>query len=186
MIYTSSQKLQQQEKNNIIVNRNIKKFLITANSLNSKILHQIFQCSKNEGVHPELLFSIIVIEKMNRGNLFNAISERILSKILPSLLNKIDVSLGLGQVRISTAKRVCDLPSIQLVPKLVNPFFNIKIVSKLLKIYTEQAKDHFHSIKTIVNLYTTGKLNPVIKKELYIYYNLIIWSIRNRIFHKMY
>jgi hypothetical protein len=175
----------QERKIKSILKGNKNKFLITANSINNNILRQIVKCSREVNINPEILFSIIVIEKMNRGSFFNVFLEKILSIMYPSLLCKLDASLGLGQVRVSTAKRVCDLSSKQLVRKLLNPFFNVEIISKLISIYSEEANEYSHKVRIIINFYTTGKQNPIVNRELYLYNNLVSWSIEKANFHKL-
>ncbi|WHY86055.1 lytic transglycosylase domain-containing protein [Neobacillus novalis] len=135
-------------------------------------------------VDPEIIYSFILIESMNRGGIFTRKLEKFCS-FFPYLLVKLDPSLGLGQVKISTAKMVwnssCDT---EIIKKLLNPQNNIELVSNLLSIYLKDCKGENNKFMSLVKLYTTGNKFTPINRELIIYYNLLCWSISNHTYKK--
>ena len=161
-------------------------YLNTAINLNKKILELILNVSKSS-IEEELLFSIIVIEKMNRGHFSNYILEKCLSLLAPSILINYNASIGLCQICVKTARKVVNLPEETIVRKLMLPEYNIDIMLKLIELYSyESTSDKSNLRKTIINLHTTGKKNASPNIYLDMYHELVNWSIKNRCFSKIY
>lgn len=127
---------------------------------------------------PEFLFSIIIIEKMNRKNI--SFLENILVSLFPRIVIFLDLSIGICQIKPSTAKSVTNLKDSELIKLLMNPTINIEIMCKLIELYRIKSctKDE------ILNLYLTGKKKPQMNRELRIYYELTIWSSSNYFYQK--
>lgn len=162
-----------------------KRYLNTVASLNKVVLQAILKNSKN-GIDPELLFSIIVIEKMNRGHLSNYILEKTISFVAPSILIKSDASIGLCQIRVSAARKVSNLSDKIIVKRLMDPVYNIRTMAKLISLYKEKNIDESNPTKTILNLHITAKSNVPPNVYLNMYYELVNWSIDRKLFFKIY
>lgn len=163
-----------------------KKYLNTAINLSKKDLASILNASKI-GIDPELLFSIAVIEKMNRGSFSNYLLEKLLSILAPSIIIKHNASIGLCQIRVKTAKQVLALPNRDIVKKLMCPKDNIDIMAMLIKLYiNENIEVKDNTRRTILNLHATGKKYVSPNIHLNIYYELVDWSIEHKYFSKLY
>lgn len=162
-----------------------KNYLNTAISLSKKNLKTILEASKI-GIDPELLFSIVIIEKMNRGNFSNYIFEKLLSTLAPSIIIKLNASIGLSQIRVRTAKKVLAISDKDIVKKLMLPKDNIEIMAKLIKLYIdENIEDKNNLTRTILNLHITGKKYVSPNIYLNMYYELVDWSILEKYFSKI-
>lgn len=161
-------------------------YVNTAISLNKKYLKWIFNSSK-DGVDPELIFAIIVIEKMNRGSFSNRFLEKLLSVLCPSIIIKLNASIGLCQIRVRTAKKVVTMTNKKIVKALMSAEDSIDILTKLLKLYGDEiADDKINIERTVLNLYLTGKKDVSPNIYLTTYYDLVEYSIKNQCFHNIY
>lgn len=161
-------------------------YLNSAINLNKEYLEWIFNSSKI-GVDSELLFAIVVIEKMNRGTFLNRCIERIISTLAPSIIIKLNASIGLCQIRVETAKKVVTMSDKDVVKSLMSAEDSINILSKLLKFYIDKiAGDKIDFDKTVLNLYTTGKKSVPPNIYLDTYYELVEYSMKNKYFFKIY
>ncbi|MCU5227990.1 lytic murein transglycosylase [Bacillus paranthracis] len=163
------------------------KLLQRAYKTNRQILSSIEKSSEKNGVDPEIIFSIILIESVSRGNVLVKSIEKIAGVLFPTILIRLDVSLGIGQIRISTARNLCNLTNNKQIIKMLLDFeSNISLVSKLVGIYIEDCKMDKDPVKSIVKMYTTGNKNTVDNVQITVYYMLLAWSISNRTFHKVF
>lgn len=166
--------------------KNYHRYLNTAINLDRQYLEWISNSSKN-GLDPELLFSIVVIEKMNRGGFINYLFEKTLSLLAPSIIIKMNASIGLCQIRVGAAKKVLKHSENNIVKKLMVPKNNINIMAKLLKLYNdENTEDKINCRKIILNLHISGKKYVPPNTYLNIYYELVNWSIKHKYFHQFY
>jgi hypothetical protein len=160
-------------------------FISSAYSIKKDYLIKILSCSKANNINVDILFSILIIEKMNRGDLWSRILERTAAFISPKLVIKLDLSIGLGQIKISTAQKVSNVPPQKLIIDLLKPELNIEIVSRLLSIYNEQTAGDSNQIKKMVNLYTTGKKEVENNTQLILYIQLVNWCVSQKVFSKV-
>lgn len=158
-------------------------YLNTAVNLNRLELNAILNNSKI-GIDPELLFSIVIIEKMNRGNISNYIFEKTISILGPSILIKSNASIGICQIRVSAARRVSNLSDKMIVKKLMTPTYNIYTMAKLIKLYSNSDSDRECPIKTVLNLHITAKKDVRPNMYLNMYYELVHWSMEQKYFSK--
>lgn len=162
-----------------------KKYLNTAINLNKNDLKAILNVSKGE-VDSELLFSIVIIEKMNRGSFSNYVLEKLLSILSPSIIIKYNASIGLCQIKVKTARKVLALSNRDIVKKLMCREDNIEIMAMLIKLYINdniESKDDI--IRIILNLHATGKKHGSPNIYLNMYYELVDWSIKHKYFSKI-
>ena len=160
-------------------------YLNTAADLGPENLKSILKSSKI-GIDSELLFSIVVIEKLNRGSFSNRVLEKTLSLIFPSIIIKRNASIGLCQIRVGTARKVIDGSERDIVKSLMLPNFNIDVMAKLIKIYSEENPQDKDIRRTILNLHTTGNKFASPNIYLNIYYEIVNWSIKRKLFSKTY
>lgn len=159
------------------------KYIEQASNMQKDTLIYIENAANREDIDVEILFGIISLESLNRGDYFTQILEKLGSLLAPSYLIKKDVSLGIGQVKISTAKKVLEnRNSKETLTSLLNTQENIKIVAKLLSEYIKKMVNEEDVLRYIVHKYTTGKVNPKPSKEIELYYLLLKWSVKKRIF----
>jgi len=89
-------------------------------------------CHAND-INIELLKTIVALEYIYRGQWYNWLSETILCKYFPWLAIKKDISVGLTQIKISTAKEILEMAPKKFVNKLMDPEFNMDVCAKFLK-----------------------------------------------------
>lgn len=150
-------------------------------SVIKKLTHKettlIYNSLKNK-YNPEFLFAIIIVEKMNRKNI--SLLEHILVFIFPKVVIFLDFSIGLCQIKPSTAKLVTSVKDSEIIKLLLNPSINIEVMCKLIEHYRMK----YYTKEEILNCYLTGKKRPRMNNELKIYYELTIWSSKNCFYQK--
>lgn len=162
-----------------------KKFIKYTLKINRSYLSIIDLSSKKNNIHPEILFGVLVVEQINRGDWITRSLESVASIFFPRILIKLDVSLGFGQIKISTAKTVTDLKKDKdIVRSLVNVESNIELAARLLADYYKCCKTDHEPLRGLVNLYGTGRKKVTPNKELNIYYSLLSWSVSQKMFLK--
>lgn len=160
-------------------------YLNTAINIGDGELETISESSINR-VDSELLFSIVVIEKMNRGNLSNYIFEKLISIVAPSVLIKSNASIGLCQIRVAAARKVSNLSDKKIAKRLMNPAYNIFTMAKLIRLYNEVITNEENRTKTILNLHITSKKEVPPNIYLNMYYELVSWSMKQKNFSRIY
>lgn len=168
-------------KRRVEVDKQISLYKKTALNFDNRTLKLIERVADDNNVNSELLFAILTIEKMNRGGLLNRLVERTISLVFPLIAVKLDLSLGIGQVKISTALKVTDVSPIKLAGELTSLENNIRIVAKLLNWYQSVQPD----IVGMVNCYTTGIERPKTCFRRSIYIELVLFSMENSVFKKV-
>lgn len=161
------------------------KYLNQCNQFTKKFFLDIEMKAKSHGVDPELLFGILTLEKLSRGNLLIRGLEIVGVYLFPFYLIKRDASIGLGQVKINTAKEVLiNLSDKEILKILIYKSSNIETVSRLLKKYSHNVTNEEDVIKKVSDLYITGKEKPVPNYQTEVHYLLLKWSIKNKLFQK--
>lgn len=114
--------------------------------------YEINKAAKKNNINVNLLKTILTLEYINRGQCYNRLIETILCKYFPSIAIRKDISVGLAQIKISTAKDVLQRNPFRFVKKLVVTEFNISVCAKYLKKIineyykdTNQANDDFYT-----------------------------------------
>lgn len=140
----------------------------------------IYKYSQKYCVSPFLLKSIIVIEQINRGHWLLNTAEKIIAKFFNKYLIQKDFSIGLCQIKPSTAKTVFPKISHEKISLiLLKQESNIHICAKILAPY------NFKSIEEIILLYTTGSTNKNYLKNpaIKLYINLCKIGMQNNFDH---
>lgn len=95
--------------------------------------NEIIKYSEQYAISKQLLKSILVLEYLNRGSPLITAYEKILCCFFPTKAIKKDLSIGLGQVKISTAVRVLKKNPQSILKKLFEPDYNIRVCAKYLQ-----------------------------------------------------
>ncbi len=102
-------------------------------------------------ISSNLLISILLIEEFNRGSIYQQAVEKFLVYFFPSYVLGQNMSLGCGQVRITTASRLLNISKGEAMQRLMDPVQNIEICARYLALLKKQ----FHEV-----LLTTDSKNP--------------------------
>lgn len=146
---------------------------------NKRNLTSIRESAEVNNLHPEVLFGIISLEQLNRGSFLSVTIERLCVFFFPILIEVKDMSIGIGQVKLSTAKQILNLNDSKKVQRLLmKNEINIDISAKYIKQHDTEV------ISKIVSYYLFGREEHKINREYSIYLNLLNWSIENQIFLK--
>lgn len=167
-------------------------YLEECNKCSLKILNHIDYCSKLNKVNDEILFSVILLEKINRGDFFNRFLERIITHYFPKLSMRYDMSIGVGQLKISTVKRILGLENITEIIKILNDkFSNIMVVSLLIseilndinKVRVVQEGIDKDLLNEVASIYLTGSSKKLYISEVSVYAELLNWSYTKKLFN---
>lgn len=67
----------------------------------------------------------------------------------------------------------------------MNPTYNIYTMAKLIKLYNNSVGKDKCPIKIILNLHITGKKDVAPNMYLNMYYDLVKWSMKMKLFYKL-
>lgn len=136
----------------------------------------------------DILYNILLIEYTNRGDFFTRNIERLLAKYCSAILVNRDASVGIGQIKISTAKELFPQENEKTVLKnLLKNDFNITVCAILIGKYTDYLKkEQKNNLFNLVKLYTTGSINSDINLSLITYYKLLKWAINKNLMSSNY
>lgn len=156
------------------------KYIYQCDTFKLDTLVLIKELSIKMRISSELLFAIASIEKFNRGGIVNTFVENLLCISFPNFVIKSDLSIGICQIKISTAKKHLKGEACLITPKmLISSKTNLLVCAKILSSYNTSDFDK------IVYKYIC-KENGAKTKEYYIYLELLKWSVQNQLFSKTY
>lgn len=167
---------------------NIKFQLLSTCPKANKLISYIAQAAENNSIDPEILYGILLLEIYNRGGIINSWLEKILLKCIPNYFTKMNPSLGVGQIKITTASSLLGkFDYIKISKLLINKRDNIYVCAKLLKKYSNQINNvPMYSNQWflyISKLYLTGKINVPNYPWIEIYSELLQWSFNKNLFY---
>lgn len=165
------------------------KYLETCNTYSEKTLLVFEEAATTHQVNIELLFGIVTLERLNRGNLLTRSLERLVYHVLPAFLVKNDISIGLGQLKLSTVKKnVKNQSDKLLLKKMINPHTNIMLVAmvlqKELNTFEKSIQTNPTVIERIVDIYLRGEEQSSPSEQVTIHTRLLKWSCKNQLFEK--
>ncbi|WP_271399845.1 hypothetical protein [Salinicoccus roseus] len=134
--------------------------------------------SSNEYEIPySYLLSIIIIEKFCRDNIIENTKEKIFIKFWKH--NKINPSLGIGQIKVSTVKEYFPLmDEKEIIKSLHDKKFNINLCAVIIQNFINNNESH--NIKLdLIRFYTTGNSDIEVTHSIKIYYYLFDWLSRD-------
>lgn len=147
-----------------------------------KELNYIQKISRKYCVDSKELYGILVLEHLNRGGLIIKFIEYFYIKIFYNFLPK-DITVGIGQIRISTAKQyISELTKKEIANKLLNKENNILIAAMVIcDYYNNHQKKKKRKYKEMVKFYTTGTINTLDNYSIEMYTFLLEWIVNNEI-----
>ena len=80
-----------------------------------------------------MLETVLKLEIFYRGRIYNRILEKIICRFFPKIAIKKNISVGIAQIRISTAEDILRKDASSFLGEICNDEFNIKICAKLIK-----------------------------------------------------
>lgn len=95
--------------------------------------YEINNISVSNNIPTELLETIVNLEYIYRGRWYNSLCESILCHLFPKFAIRKDISIGLTQIKISTAQKTLKMASTKFLKKLLEPDFNLEVCAKMLK-----------------------------------------------------
>lgn len=109
-------------------------------------------CNKYD-ISKELLETIASLEYIYRGRWYYRFLEIILCKYFPKTAIKKDISVGIAQIKISTAKKIKEECPLKFINNLYKPEFNLEICAAYLK----SLIDNYYQLKS--NEYTVSYID---------------------------
>ena len=107
--------------------------------------YEILSACRKNNVSTDLLKTIILLEQAHRGIWYIILSERLLCRIFPKIAIKKDITIGLTQIKISTAHEILEKNPIRFMNDLLSAEYNIEVAGKLLgKIITDYGDEDFY------------------------------------------
>ncbi|MFC6465453.1 hypothetical protein ACFP65_10790 [Marinilactibacillus sp. GCM10026970] len=94
--------------------------------------YEIQKYSNKYNISESLLRGILMLENVNRGSFFTKISERILCRLFPRWVIRTDRSIGIAQIKVSTAKELLKKSPEKFLSTMTNTDFSIKLCAKYL------------------------------------------------------
>lgn len=143
-----------------VVERHIDRIYAARSSLHC-LRQSIESEARNAGIDSRLLCGVLAIESAHRPS-WVRFCEQLACTVWPSFIVRRDMSIGLGQIRPSTAKALLkdNGTDIALVKKLMNPKFNVFVCAQLLATQAKLVDYQRGSVAAAIRLakvYTTGK-----------------------------
>lgn len=144
-------------------------------------IYSIKQYAKKYNLNPNLILAFVIIEKLNRGHIVQIYTEKLIAAFWPKLLIYLDASLGIGQLKISTAKKILSInDNTSVIKYLLDSDKNIEIMAKLIKCYNRS--DNTQNLEYLVKLYTTGNKFANWNTSINIYYQLFCKIVAKQFF----
>lgn len=165
------------------------KYLEISKSYPKKTMQVFSEASLFHEIDVELLFGIVTLEKLNRGDLLNRYLEKVIYFFSPQTLVKKDMSIGVGQIKLSTIKKTSKYETDRsLLKKMINPQTNIVLVAKVIQDILNNLEPYVDlndiTLKNIVSCYLTGSEKTRTNPQIMMHVNLLKWSINNQLFRK--
>lgn len=95
--------------------------------------------AKKYNINKELLMIVLLVEYINRSSFTGRVLERMIAVLFPALAIKLDLSLGMAQLKISTIKKLTNEPNRIILREIFNEKYNIEMcalyLSKLIEAF---------------------------------------------------
>ncbi|WP_214764599.1 hypothetical protein [Exiguobacterium sp. s141] len=165
------------------------KYLEICRTYSKKTLLAFEEAATTCQVDIELLFGIVTLERLSRGDLLTRNLERLVYYVLPIFIVKKDLSIGLGQLKLSTVKKNVKSENEKLLlKKMINPHTNIMLVAivlqKALITFEKSVQINPTVIERIVDIYLRGEEKNSPNEQVTIHIRLLKWSYKNYLFEK--
>ncbi|RJV71418.1 hypothetical protein DWY90_14395 [Coprococcus sp. AF27-8] len=111
------------------------------NYLINKNKFVIDNAARENDINTVLLETVLRLEIFYRGRKYNRILERVVCQFVPKIAIKKNISVGIAQIKISTAEKVLRKDASTFIMKLCNDRFNIEVCAKLLNDLINEYED---------------------------------------------
>jgi hypothetical protein len=148
----------------------------------------VARAARTAAVDPELLFGILVLEHLNRGPAHRCL-ERVLAAVWPSYLVSRDCSIGVAQIRLSTACRLTLAPPRPTIKALLNDAECISTCAMLIAALEDRHSLNLlgarRRVEAVSRLYQVGRLDGPLYPWVAMHSALLLHSVSSRIYHRL-
>lgn len=103
--------------------------------------YEIIEHARINQIEPSILYKILLLEYSFRGKYIFCVYEKFLVKYFKNYVIKNNMSIGLAQIKISTAKKILEQSPYIFIEKLLEPIFSIELCAKYLSTLKKQYED---------------------------------------------
>lgn len=114
----------------------------------------IDKVARENDISAKLLETVLRLEVFYRGRMYNRLLEWFICKFFTKIAICKDISVGLAQIKISTAERVLRKDANMFMKNICTDKFNIDVCGKLLRDLINQYNDAVRSNDYLINEYT--------------------------------
>lgn len=155
--------------------------LVTDVSFSDEEITYMYKYANEFDIEFTLINALLTIERFNRGDFITKYKEHLLVKFLPQFTANQDPSLGIGQIKISTAEEYFPNKSkLELQQLLLDTEFNISLCAHIIKDF-QKNENMDNTNLGLIKLYTTGSSSSSINNTIRLYYFLFEWLINKDI-----
>ena len=101
----------------------------------------IDKAARDNDISVVLLETVLRLEIFYRGRIYNKLLEKFICRFFPQIAIKKNISVGMAQIRISTAEEVLRENPFIFIKQICNDQLNIEVCAKLLKNMINQYED---------------------------------------------
>lgn len=120
--------------------------------------YEIIAAAQKYQINPNLLYGILLLEHINRGSYYIRILENFLCRFLSRLAIKLDISVGIGQIKLSSAEKGLKISRVLLVKDILEPKFNINACASYIKFLEDCYNFNYSKIEN--DQYNCFEYNP--------------------------
>lgn len=155
--------------------------LMTDVSFSDEEITYMYKYANEYDIEFTYIHSLLTIERFNRGDFITKYKEHLSVKFLPQFTANQDPSLGIGQIKISTAEEYFPNKSkLELQQLLLNTEFNISLCANIIKDFQEN-KNVDNTNLDLIKIYITGSSSSSMNDTIRLYYFLFEWLINKDI-----
>lgn len=173
-----------QYDSDIIFNNKLNYFknrLITDVSFSDEEITYMYKYANEYDIEFTYIHALLTIERFNRGDFITKYKEHLSVKFLPQFTANQDPSLGIGQIKISTAEEYFpNMSKLELQQLLLNTEFNISLCANIIKDFQENPNIDNTNLD-LIKIYTTGSSSSSMNSTIRLYYFLFEWLINKDI-----
>lgn len=150
-----------------------------------KRLYLIDQYTQRYNLNRSELYGILLLEYVNRGGGITKFLEKIVTLFVPRVAVRLNLSLGIAQIKISTAKKFYPEYNARIIAKklIMDEEFNIGVCAQIINNYYN-SPDKLYTLLGLVKEYTTGKRDSKENISITMYYILLKWIIEENLVSK--
>ena len=146
----------------------------------------IDKVARENDINTILLETILKLEIFYRGRMYNKILEKMVCRFFPKIAIKKNVSVGIAQIKISTAETILRENAFDFIKKICNDKFNIELCAKLIKKvideYDDNYEEYYEEYADIYDYLSCQYLGAIVdeKDKTALVYSAVLRSIMNK------